>query len=169
MPGEVMEEQVMSWRCVLRSMVLSMLGPAAALAGGIEYDREPINYSTATPDNPVADLERAVGNGEAVLEYDEQFGWLPAILRELDVPQSSQTLVFSKTSLQRHRISPRRPRALYFNDDVYVGYCQSGDVIEVSVSDPQLGAVFYTVDQEDRERPRCARQGDSCLICHGRP
>lgn len=144
-----------------------LLAPAAVLASGIEYDREPINYSTATPDNPVADLERAVAGGDVVLEYDEQFGWLPAMLRELNVPHSSQTLVFSKTSLQRHRISPRRPRALYFNDDVYVGYCQSGDVIEVSVSDPQLGAVFYTVDQEDRERPRIARQGDSCLICHG--
>jgi hypothetical protein len=48
-----------------------------------------------------------------------------------------------------------------------VGYCQAGDVIELSVSDSQLGTVFYTLNQQDRERPEFARQGDSCLICHG--
>ena len=30
---------------------------------------------------------------------------------------SSQSLVFSNTSLQAERISPPRPRALYFNED----------------------------------------------------
>ena len=60
-------------------------------------------------------------------------------------------LVFSKTSLQRHRISPRTPRAIYFNDDVYVGYCKSGDVLEISAVDQQLGAVFYTLDQKDEK------------------
>jgi hypothetical protein len=30
--------------------------------------------------------------------------------------------------MQRDRISPRRPRALYFRDDVYIGYCQQGRV-----------------------------------------
>jgi hypothetical protein len=76
-------------------------------------------------------------------------------------------LVFSKTSLQRHRISPHTPRALYFSDDVYVGFCQRGDVLEVSAVDPQLGAVFYTLDQERSDPPRIRRHGDSCLICHG--
>jgi hypothetical protein len=34
-------------------------------------------------------------------------------------------------SLQRARISPRMPRAIYFNDDVAVGYCRTGNVLEV--------------------------------------
>ncbi len=75
-------------------------------------------------------------------------------------------LVFSKTSFQRQRIAPRTPRALYFNDDVYVGYCSDGDVMEISAADPNLGAVFYTLDQERLDKPRIARQTDSCLLCH---
>ena len=67
---------------------------------------------------------------------------------------SSQVLVFSKTSLQRDRIAPKTPRAIYFNDDVYVGFCLRGDVMEVSAADPKLGTVFYTLDQEPAERPR---------------
>ena len=76
-------------------------------------------------------------------------------------------LVFSKTSFQRNRIGPRTPRALYFNDDVYVGYCQGGDVLEISAVDPQLGAVFYTLEQSRLLSPNFRRQTDNCLICHG--
>jgi hypothetical protein len=76
-------------------------------------------------------------------------------------------LVFSKTSLQRHRIGPKTPRALYFNDDVYVGFCWRGDVLEVSAADPKLGTVFYTLEQEPAARPRFVRQTDNCLTCHG--
>ena len=43
------------------------------------------------------------------------------VLTALEVPVSSQMLVFSKTSFQYLHISPEHPRALYFNDDVYVG------------------------------------------------
>ena len=63
-------------------------------------------------------------------------------------------LVFSKTSLQRDRISPRTPRAVYFNDDLYVGFCRLGEVLEVAVADPQLGTVFYTLDQEPAAKPK---------------
>ncbi len=33
--------------------------------------------------------------------------------------------------------------------------------------DPNLGAVFYSLDQKRAERPRFVRQTDSCLLCHG--
>jgi hypothetical protein len=82
------------------------------------------------------------------------------------VPESSQTLVFSKTSLQRQRISPSTPRALYFSDDTYVGFCQNGDLLEISTVDNELGAVFYTLDQNPETPPRLMRQTDNCLICH---
>jgi hypothetical protein len=151
----------------MAAVILLASARTPLFAAGIDYEQEPIRYSETTPENAVSRLEAAIVSGEAHLAYDEQLGWLPAVLQELGVPSSSQTLVYSKTSMQRHRISPRRPRALYFNDDVYVGYCQGGEVIEVSVSDPQLGTVFYTLDQETQERPKFSRQGDSCLICHG--
>jgi hypothetical protein len=84
----------------------------------------------------------------------------------LKVLDSSQMLVFSKTSMQRDRIAPRTPRALYFNDDVYVGFCRLGEVMEVAVADPSLGNVFYTLTQEPAGKPRFQRQTENCLSCH---
>lgn len=131
-----------------------------------ENERPPIEYSRSTPDNCVSKLQSRLESGESQLKYTDGQGYLPALLEALEVPVESQLLVFSKTSLQRHRISPRTPRAIYFNDDVYVGYCQSGDVLEVSAVDPQLGAVFYTLEQKPADRPTLQRQTENCLICH---
>lgn len=144
---------------------LATVAPAALHAQ--EYEREPIRYGQTQPDNRVSRLIGRLESGESHLNYEPHFGYLRSVLETLEVPQSSQVLVFSKTSLQRHRISPRTPRALYFSDDVYIGFCQSGDVLEVSAVDPQLGAVFYTLDQTRSDRPRFTRQSDNCLICHG--
>lgn len=131
------------------------------------FDREPISYSTTAPHNAVTRLETQLAAGQVALLHDAKFGYLESVLEQLDVSVSSQTLVFSQTSLQRHRIRPRTPRALYFNDDVYVGYCHLGDVLEISVADPALGTVFYTLDQSPNQPPKFHRQTDSCLICHG--
>ena len=140
------------------------LSPASTFAD--DFEGEPIRYSQSTPANVVSRLEARLASGSARLEFEPQFGYLRSVLRELGVRESSQMLVFSKTSLQRHRIAPRTPRAVYFSDDVYVGFCQAGDVVEISAVDPQLGAVFYTLDQKAVDQPRFVRQGDNCLICH---
>src|SRR5262249_17827271 len=121
----------------------------------------------APADNAVTRLQQRLQSGEVRLNFDDDHGYLRSVLRALDVPESSQMLVFSKTSLQRQRIAPKTPRAVYFNDDVYVGFCLGGDVMEVSAADPQLGTVFYTLDQRPDRSPRFVRQGDNCLICHG--
>jgi hypothetical protein len=138
---------------------------ANARCGDIEG--EPINYGKAPVDNAVSRLEQRLAAGRATLAYEARFGYLRSLLRELGVSQSTQTLVFSKTSLQRHRIAPTRPRAIYFGDDVYIGFCQKGDVLEVTTIDPGLGAVFYTLDQKSPDKPRFTRQTDTCTICHG--
>jgi hypothetical protein len=143
-----------------------LLALSLCSAAAQDFEREPISYSKRQPHDRVTQLQADVATGKVKLDYDEQFGYLPSLLEALEVPRSSQMLVFSKTSLQRQRIAPRTPRALYFNDDVYVGYCQDGEVLEISTVDPQLGANFYTVDQASPERARITRQGDNCLICH---
>jgi hypothetical protein len=74
-------------------------------------------------------------------------------------------LVFSKTSLQRTIISPANPRALYYNDNVYIGYIPGAPRMEVSAVDPKLGGVFYTLEQEKVRKPRLTRESD-CLRCH---
>lgn len=82
------------------------------------------------------------------------------------MPTSSQSLVFSKTSFQFTQIAPGRPRALYFNDDVYVGYVQGSRTLEFAVADPKLGAVFYTLEEDEKVQPRFQREIYFCLICH---
>jgi hypothetical protein len=132
-----------------------------------DFELAPILYSASTPDNPVSRLQARLDAGESTLNWDDSVGWLSSVLAALEVPTSSQTLVFSKTSLQQTRISPRNPRALYFNDDVYVGYVRAGEVVEVSVADPALGTVFYSLEQVPGERPRFERRTEDCLLCHG--
>ncbi len=149
-------------RCGL--VLLPFLLPLSA--GAVDLDREPINYATAQPHNVVERLQKRLDDGQAKLTFEEGTGYVRSLLRELNVPLSSQMLVFSKTSLQRQRINPRTPRGIYFGDDVYVGFCQKGDLIEVTAVDPQLGAVFYTLNQKKDEKPRFQRQTDNCLICH---
>lgn len=132
-----------------------------------EYENPPIEYSKTAPENRISELQRQLDAGTQQLRYDEQFGYLPDLLKQLDIPVDSQMLVFSKTSLQVRRISPYTPRAIYFSDDLYVGYCHSGDVLEISAVDPKLGTAFYTLDQTETEKPHFTRQTDNCLICHG--
>lgn len=144
---------------------LIFLGARADLAGQ-DFEREPINYMTATADNMVSRLQLRIDDRTAKFVFRDHCGYLKSLLEELNVPISSQTLVFSKTSLQRQRIAPRSPRAIYFNDDVYVGFCQNGEVLEMSASDPGLGTVFYTLEQQKRDKPLIQREADNCLVCH---
>jgi len=154
---------------MFRGRIIALCGwitlGASALAQ--EFEQAPIRYSDSKPENCVSRLIEQVAAGETKLEHEPHFGYLRSLLKALDVPMESQMLVFSKTSLQRHCIAPKTPRALYFNDDVYIGFCQQGDVLEISAVDPQLGTVFYTLDQGPLLAPHFRRQTDNCLICHG--
>jgi hypothetical protein len=150
--------------CFSLAVACLVVSPAVAQIDGI--DREPINYKSAPTDNVITALQQRIDAGQAKLGFVDDHGYLPAVLRELNVPRSSQVLVFSKTSFQRDRITPKTPRALYFNDDVYVGFCLRGDVVEVAAVDANLGTAFYTLDQEPADKPRFRRQHDNCLTCH---
>jgi hypothetical protein len=153
------------WRIAIYSLPLLLFAFATARAED-EFERPPIEYSRATPDNVVSRLQSRLERGEARLRFDEQFGYLPALLESLHIPVESQMLVFSKTSMQRSRISPQTPRAIYFSDDAYVGFCKPGNVLEVSAADPRLGAVFYTLEQKQADAPALLRQTQDCLLCH---
>jgi hypothetical protein len=119
--------------------------------------------------DPVARLQRQIDQGQTKLSYDSEHGYLSSLLKALRVPAESQGLVFSKTSFQASRISPQTPRALYFNDDVYVGWVKDGQTIELASVDPTRGPVFYLLPQRPFERPRFVRQGAACMQCHQTP
>jgi hypothetical protein len=147
--------------------VLCLALPAApAPAQTDDYERPPIDYLKAPVHDPVAKLQARLDKGEIRLEREGDCGYLGSVLNYLDVPVSSQVLVFSKTSFQRSRISPKTPRAIYFNDSVYVGYVKGGDVLEFSSVDPRQGAIFYTLEQYSGEPPRFERLTHDCLACH---
>lgn len=129
-------------------------------------DQEPISYSSAEVDDPVARLQQRLDRGDAHLKFEADHGYLRSVLEFLGAPISSQGLVYSKTSFQRDRISPETPRAVYFGDDVYVGWVQHGEVIELSAVDPQKGAIFYTLPQQEVDRPKFRRHTHECLQCH---
>ena len=134
--------------------------------GQVEFDREPIGYSSLPVDDAVSRLQQRIDAGELKLDFDQQHGYLRAVLKELGISHASQLLVFSKTSLQLRRITPWTPRAVYFNDEAYIGWVQQADVIEVSAVDSQQGAIFYTLRQEPAEYPQFVRDKGNCLACH---
>lgn len=129
------------------------------------FDEDTIGYSKAVATGPLARLQARINQGNAKLNYHPVFGFLPDLLKELNISTTSQMLVFSKTSFQRERISPETPRALFFGEDAYVGFIPGSPMIEVTEVDPNLGAVFYTLDQKEVDRPRLVRT-DQCLECH---
>jgi hypothetical protein len=154
--------------------VAAALLPVAVLlsaAGGDSLidalEHESIRYIKSTATDPVAKLQQRVDAGQVQLRFDAETGYLRGVLQALGIPLSSQTLVFAKTSLQRERISPSNPRAIYFNDSTYVGWVPGGPVLEISTTDPKLGATFYVLDNRPSPRPKFIRQVYECLQCHG--
>jgi len=134
----------------------------------VPLDHPAIRYAQQAGD-PVARLEKRMESGQAKLDFAANgSGYLASVLHEFGINTDSQVLVFSKTSIQLSHISPRTPRAIYFNDEVAVGYVQNGDVLELTSLDPKLGVILYTLDAEKSDRPEFSRR-DDCLKCHQGP
>jgi len=145
-------------------------GDAGALfsgPSGLPYAREypAIPYTQMPADNAIARLQARIDRGEVKLVYRAPRGYLDSILAALGIDPSSQVLVYSKSSLQKGEISAATPRAIYFNDETYVGWVQHGN-IELAALDSRLGQVFYTIANEPVPTVRFDRQTTECLSCH---
>ena len=132
------------------------------------YDEEyeVIEYGSSDLQDIVSRLQERIIAKEATLSFSTDRGYLDSVLQELNISSTSQILVFSKTSLQQPLISPETPRALYFNDEVYVGWVQGSGILEVASMDPDLGPVFFTLEQKETETPVFNREYELCLRCH---
>jgi len=158
---------------MIRRALLSLTLAAAVFAAGnaieettyVPYDHPAIQYVQKSPNDPIAQLQKKIDSGAVKLDYTPGFSYLPAVLKQLGINIDSQVLVFSKTSFQSTKITPRTPRALYFNDDAAIGFVQDGEVLEAVGLDPQQGDNFYTLGFEKDEHPEFARR-DVCLQCH---
>jgi hypothetical protein len=143
-------------------MIGLLVGSYGILSSAVSA-QQPIPHTTRN--DAVARLQQRLERGEVQLEYADTTGYLQAVLTLLQVPVSSQGLVFSKTSLQANYISPQNPRAIYFNDNVFVGWIRGADLIEITALDPKLGAELYVLEQTKTGKPRFQR-GIGCSGCH---
>lgn len=152
----------------INTVLFLLLGFQAVLWAQVHvdfWDRAPIRYSDTPPTDRLAKLSAELESGAARYEGKSGLDRLRFVLKALDVPEESQVLVFSKTSLQNPLIDPGNPRALYHSEDSYVGYIPGG-AIEVIVQDPVLGPVFYTVEVGAKGEPRIERDTNQCMSCH---
>lgn len=146
------------------SAVLAPVESPAQLPYAEEYP--PIEYTTRPASDPVARLIERIEAGEVELTRRDQRGYLDSLLEALDIDPSSQLLVFSKTSQKKGLISSERPRAIYFNDSVYVAFVQGSSTLEIASMDPNLGPVFYALPQAAGQPVEFEREFARCLRCH---
>ena len=91
---------------------------------------------------------------------------LRTLLKQLEIPEESQVLVYSRTSQQNNLIRYYNPRAIYHSADTSVGYVPGGS-IEVASTDPVIGPVFYLLNKTRMGRADLAVRDNTCLQCHG--
>lgn len=130
----------------------------------VEYPA--IGYGTVRPSERIAKLQSELDQGVRTLAFDDANGYLMAVLEALDIDPASQLLVFSKTSINKTHILPSRPRAIFFNDDTYVAIVPGAGMLEIATMDPQLGPVFFILEQRASTTPQFDRQTVQCLRCH---
>ena len=130
-----------------------------------EIDRAPHDYWKRPLKDPFTAFKADLDAGKTTLEFGDERSFLVSLLKALGVPASSQLLVFSTTSLQLRFITPSNPRALYFNEEVYVGFIPGGRIEIVSL-DPELGAIFYIFDIPRGPGLMRVERSDRCMNCH---
>ena len=156
----------------------SVFAAAAQRAGVFDQsmNHPAIKYSTSDSNTVVDELNRKLADGSAKLAFDEKTGYLKSVLDLLKIPVESQVLVYTQTSQQANHITMTNPRAIYFNDEVSVGYIRGAGMLELVAQDAKLGSIFYVVHQDGRLRegasasqagrgPRFGRESQ-CLRCH---
>ena len=157
----------MNCRRTILSLIAALLVPTGFVRAGEMFEQSPMNYSASKPNDAITRLQARLSSG--VIKFSgRDRDVLSGLLEELQVPVESQVLVFSKTSLQRQRISPDHPRAIYFSDDCYIGWVPGG-LVEVAAIDPVLGPIFYQLDPSTAQSDptKSFKRDSDCLRCHG--
>jgi hypothetical protein len=155
------------WGTAARTLVglVGVLGSALASEWEPDLDSEPHRYFQRTAVDRFSRRIPELAAGGLPLDRSSERAFLKSLLRALDIPESSQLLVFSNTSLQLSLINPDNPRALYFSDDLYLGYVPGGK-IEVATIDAELGAVFYIFDIPRSDSRVVVERARRCMNCH---
>jgi hypothetical protein len=129
-----------------------------------ERSQPAIDYAARPPDDPIARLNQKLQTGQVALTFEPGAGYLRSVLSALNVPVESQLAVFSKTSVQAALINPANPRSIFFSDEAVVAWPRGG-FIEAAAIDPQLGVMFYVLNQQSGPAPQFVRS-ERCTTCH---
>ncbi len=143
---------------------------ALAIMQGVQaiddFEFPPISYSDTKPNDRITQLQTDTESGKLKFTQKTERDFVGALLKELDIPASSQALVFSKTSLQTSAINPGQPRAIYFNEEVYFGWTRNRD-LELMAAEPKLGVTFYLIHRDPKNSKLSYEQHtDECFSCH---
>ncbi len=133
-----------------------------------DLDAPEHGYWTRTLNDPFTAFLKELESGKVKLDHSSELAYVKSLLRELKISEHTQMLVFSTTSLQLRFISPRNPRAVFFNDSIYLGYIPGGR-IEIISLDPELGGIFYIFDVPEAGSPPRVERSDKCMNCHAKP
>ena len=150
----------------VRALIIFLAMVRVAPGAADFWDLPPIRYSDAKAEDSLTRLAADLASGAKKVEGETGLERLRFVLKELNVPEASQMLVFSKTSHQNALIHPKNPRALYFSEEAYVGYVPGG-TIEAVVVDPRLGPVFYLIEAGGPGGLKIERDLSNCMSCHG--
>jgi hypothetical protein len=126
--------------------------------------RDKLAGNTAPGRSVISILNAEMERGAVTPAFELTSGYLRSVLEYFRIPTESQILVFSQASFQAKLINQDNPRAIYFNDDVAVGWVRGSSSIEAAAVDPEMGIAFYRL-QNGAAKPRFQRD-DSCLSCH---
>lgn len=124
-----------------------------------------IRYNAGPLDNPIERLNQQLAAGTVTLTFGGRSGYLKSAVEAIGLPVDSQLLLFSTSSLQGRQVSADNPRAIFYKDDVELGWVRGAEVIEVATQDARQGVVFYTLEQKEQTAPRFTR-ATLCLGCH---
>jgi hypothetical protein len=133
-------------------------------SGGLQHPA--IQYYSRPVKDPVYELNRKIQAGQVKLKFDGAQGYLRSLLDALNIPVESQLVVFSRTSLLAHLISPKHPRSIFFNDSVVLTWIPGEPFVELAAEDPRQGTIFYTVNDKPADEPALTRHTGNCLVCH---
>lgn len=125
------------------------------------------------PQERFVDPIRQIQQGQLKLTYHPTRGYLDDLLKVLKISPTSQVLVWSKSSLQTDFIGRKTPRAMYFNERVYVGWSPGAPDLEILSIDPVRGPQLYSVSNKKGAKPAFKEEMALCMRCHagqdGRP
>ncbi len=149
-----------------RCCLLVLFCPFIVRADPQRFEKAPHDYWKRPLTDPFSVWLQKVAAGEEKVPGGDEIAVMREFLRIFKVPVTSQMLVYSATSRQGI-ISPHRPRALYFAEELYIGYVPGGR-IEVASIDPAVGPVFHIFDFPGGERASLrADRSSKCMECHG--